>query len=178
MSSSWLQSYRIPNHLAPRLCRPSRLLDVIPWMLSALEDLSLQNCTGGSSHLPSGSYSGMRLCNLTARQAAYLGKTDLVSSPSEDSSPPCWCFHGSVTKSRLTLCKPVNCSPPGFCVLQYLPEFTQSRVLISLGQKMCQVIVQSTRWHVINLMWVRMRALCEFWFIWCLETRTAKRPVD
>ena len=172
MSSNWFNLFRIPNHLAPRLCCPSQGYSYGGCYLP----LKIYLCRIAREvvHIfPSGLYSGMRLCNLMARQTAYLGKT----SPSEDSSPPCWSFCGSVA-TCLTLCKPVNCSPPGFCVLQCLPEFTQSHVLISLEQKTWQVIVQSTRWHVINLMWVRMCALCEFWFIWYLETRTAKRHVD
>ena len=36
------------------------------------------------------------------------------------------CF--SVTKSHPTLCDPMNCSPPGFPVLHYLPEFAQIHV--------------------------------------------------
>ena len=32
----------------------------------------------------------------------------------------------SVTKLYLTLCEPMNCRTPGFSVLYYLPEFTQS----------------------------------------------------
>ena len=31
----------------------------------------------------------------------------------------------SVTKSRLTLCSPMDCSPPGSSVLHYLPKFAQ-----------------------------------------------------
>ena len=34
----------------------------------------------------------------------------------------------SVAKSCLTLCNPMNCSTPGFLVLQYLPEFNQTHV--------------------------------------------------
>ena len=34
----------------------------------------------------------------------------------------------SVAKSCLTLCDPVDCSTPGFPVLHYLTEFSQSRV--------------------------------------------------
>ena len=35
---------------------------------------------------------------------------------------------GSVTKSCPTLCTPMNCSTPGFPVLNYLPEFAQTHV--------------------------------------------------
>ena len=38
----------------------------------------------------------------------------------------CCCF--SVTQSCLTLCDPMDCSTPGFLVLHYLPEFTQTHV--------------------------------------------------
>ena len=31
-------------------------------------------------------------------------------------------------KSCLTLCNPMNCSPPGFSIIHYLPEFAQTRV--------------------------------------------------
>ena len=34
----------------------------------------------------------------------------------------------SVAKSCLTLCNPINCSPIGFPVLHYLPEFAQTHV--------------------------------------------------
>ena len=34
-----------------------------------------------------------------------------------------------VTKSRLTLCDPMNCSMPGFPVLHYLPEFAETHVI-------------------------------------------------
>ena len=34
----------------------------------------------------------------------------------------------SVAKSYVTLCDPVNCSTPGFPVLQYLLEFAQTHV--------------------------------------------------
>ena len=34
----------------------------------------------------------------------------------------------SALKSCLTLCKPMDCSPPGFPVLHYLPEFAQTLV--------------------------------------------------
>ena len=34
----------------------------------------------------------------------------------------------SVTKSCPPLCKPMNCSTPGFSVLHYLPEFAQTQV--------------------------------------------------
>ena len=37
----------------------------------------------------------------------------------------CWC---SITKSCLTLCNPMDCSMPGFPVLHYLPEFSQTHV--------------------------------------------------
>ena len=37
----------------------------------------------------------------------------------------CWC---SGTKSRLALCSPMDCSMPGFPVLHYLPEFSQTHV--------------------------------------------------
>ena len=35
---------------------------------------------------------------------------------------------GSVTKSCLTLCDPMDCSTPGFPILHYLPEFAKTRV--------------------------------------------------
>ena len=35
---------------------------------------------------------------------------------------------GSVTQSCLTLCNPIGCSPPGFPILHYLPEFAQTHV--------------------------------------------------
>ena len=35
---------------------------------------------------------------------------------------------GSVAKSCLTLCDPMDCSTPGFPVLHYLPEFVQTHV--------------------------------------------------
>ena len=38
------------------------------------------------------------------------------------------CCCCSVTKSCLTLCDSKNCSMPGFSVLYYLPEFSQSHV--------------------------------------------------
>ena len=38
----------------------------------------------------------------------------------------------SVAKSCLTVCSPMNCSMPGFPVLQYLLEFAQTRVSIEL----------------------------------------------
>ena len=40
-------------------------------------------------------------------------------------SSPCCC---SVTQSYLTLCKPMDCSPPGFPVLCHLPELAQTHV--------------------------------------------------
>ena len=40
---------------------------------------------------------------------------------------PCY-YYCSVTKSRLTLCDPKNCSMSGFLVLYYLPEFAQTHV--------------------------------------------------
>ena len=39
-----------------------------------------------------------------------------------------FCHCCSVTKSRLTLCDPIECSTPGFLVLHYLPEFTQMNI--------------------------------------------------
>ena len=39
-----------------------------------------------------------------------------------------WCFC-SVAKSCLTLCDPMDCSTPGFPVLEYLLEFAQTHVL-------------------------------------------------
>ena len=33
-----------------------------------------------------------------------------------------------VAKSRLSLCDPMDCSTPGFPILQYLPEFAQTHV--------------------------------------------------
>ena len=44
---------------------------------------------------------------------------------------PAWAMHShycSVAQSCLTLCDPMDCSPPGFLVLHYLPEFAQTRV--------------------------------------------------
>ena len=38
------------------------------------------------------------------------------------------CCCCSVAKSCLTLCDPMDCSTPGFPVLHYLPEFTQTHV--------------------------------------------------
>ena len=38
------------------------------------------------------------------------------------------CWFCSVTKPCLTLCDPMNCSTPGFPVLHYSPEFTQTPV--------------------------------------------------
>ena len=38
------------------------------------------------------------------------------------------CGHCSVSKSRLTLCHPMDCSPRGFPVLHYLLEFAQTPV--------------------------------------------------
>ena len=38
------------------------------------------------------------------------------------------CCGCSVTKSCPTLCDPMDCSKPGFPVLQYLPEFAQAHV--------------------------------------------------
>ena len=35
---------------------------------------------------------------------------------------------GSIAKSCLTLCDPMDCSTPGFPVLHYLPEFVQTHV--------------------------------------------------
>ena len=39
----------------------------------------------------------------------------------------CCCFCSTV-QSCLTLCNPVNCSAPGFPILQYVPEFPQTHV--------------------------------------------------
>ena len=39
------------------------------------------------------------------------------------------CGRCSVAKLCTTLCDPMNCSTPGFPVLQYLPEFVQTHVL-------------------------------------------------
>ena len=39
-----------------------------------------------------------------------------------------WLIHGSVPKSCLTLCEPMDCSMPGSLVLHYLPEFAQIHV--------------------------------------------------
>ena len=41
------------------------------------------------------------------------------------------CCCGSVAKSCPVLCKPMNCSTPGFPGLQHLPEFAQIHVLYS-----------------------------------------------
>ena len=38
------------------------------------------------------------------------------------------CWFCSVAKPYLTLCDPMNCSTPGFPVLHYSPEFTQTPV--------------------------------------------------
>ena len=38
------------------------------------------------------------------------------------------CYCCSVTKLCPTLCNPMNCSMPGFLVLQYLPEFAQIHI--------------------------------------------------
>ena len=39
-------------------------------------------------------------------------------------------FYCSVTQSCPTLCDPMDCSASGFRVLQYLPEFAQTRVRV------------------------------------------------
>ena len=39
-----------------------------------------------------------------------------------------WYCHCSVAKSCPTLCDPIYCSMPDFCVLHYLPEFAQIHV--------------------------------------------------
>ena len=39
-----------------------------------------------------------------------------------------FCHCCSVTKSRLTLCDPIECSTPGFLVLHYLPEYAHTHV--------------------------------------------------
>ena len=44
----------------------------------------------------------------------------------------CCCCCCSAIQSCPTLCDPMNCSMPGFTVLHYLPEFAQTRVLLSL----------------------------------------------
>ena len=38
------------------------------------------------------------------------------------------CCCCSVTKSRVTLCNPMDCSTPNFPVLNYLPEFAKTHV--------------------------------------------------
>ena len=43
-------------------------------------------------------------------------------------SNPCCCCCCSVTKSCLTLCNSMNCRIPGFPILHYLPQFTQTHV--------------------------------------------------
>ena len=44
----------------------------------------------------------------------------------EGDYPDCCC--SSVTQSCLTLCDPMDCSPPGFPVLHHLPEFAHTHV--------------------------------------------------
>ena len=39
------------------------------------------------------------------------------------------CCHCSVTQLCLTLCKPMDCSTPGFPVLHHLPQFAQTHPL-------------------------------------------------
>ena len=66
-------------------------------------------------------------------QATILGKLSpnaitLLSFPPEQVTLFKYCCCWSVAKSCLTLCDPVNCSPPGFPLLHYLPEFAQTHV--------------------------------------------------
>ena len=42
--------------------------------------------------------------------------------------PMCGCCGGSVTKSCLIVCEPMDCSEPGFPVFHYLLEFAQIHV--------------------------------------------------
>ena len=44
----------------------------------------------------------------------------------KDGNVSCWCC--SVAKLCLTLCDPMDCGTPGFPVLHYLPEFSQTHV--------------------------------------------------
>ena len=66
----------------------------------------------------------------------FLGKkkclvTKLLNALGSTNALKRHCCCCSVAKSRLTLCNPMalmDCSPPGFPVLHYLPEFTQTHV--------------------------------------------------
>ena len=47
---------------------------------------------------------------------------------------PCLGYYGcSVTKSRLTIWDPMDCSMSGFPILHYLPEFAQTHVIVILA---------------------------------------------
>ena len=45
-----------------------------------------------------------------------------------------------VTKSRLTICGPMDCSTPGFPVLHYFLEFTQTHVQLKKNLESGQVL--------------------------------------
>ena len=53
----------------------------------------------------------------------YVFKDQIVSF-----WPHTWVPCCSVTQSCLTLCNPMACSMPGFCVLHHLPEFAQTHI--------------------------------------------------
>ena len=59
--------------------------------------------------------------NLSTRCGLRSGSLYVTDDPS-------WWWWCSVAQSCLTLCDPIDCSMPGFPVLQYLPEFAQTHV--------------------------------------------------
>ena len=62
---------------------------------------------------------------LTSSPSSHLTRKSLIMFLEH---PPRYCCCCSVAKSCPTLCDPMNCSTPGFPVLHYLLEFTQTHV--------------------------------------------------
>ena len=65
-------------------------------------------------------------CRILGQETTYLSKSEVrnccLKTPEK-------MFLLSVTKLCPTLCDPMDCSTPGFLVLNYLPEFAQTHVL-------------------------------------------------
>ena len=56
---------------------------------------------------------------------------NFLDTPPSSPFPSCgvqYCSCCSVTKSRLTICNPMDCGMPGSPVLHFLPEFAQTHV--------------------------------------------------
>lgn len=114
MSSSWLQSYRIPNHLAPRLCCPSHGY----WMLyhGCYLPLNLSfEVHRGNSHSPKWFVFRNDCVTLWLRQTVYLGRPALLKIPyllvgvfAAQSPSPVWLFTSPWTVALRLLCPSVS----------------------------------------------------------------------